>query len=69
MADHAYYHANISSFVGCRQEKSNCEEDIQQAFLQFKIAKEQNDFVPFLRFNNINETPRKTSNNDRGWTL
>ena len=33
--------------------------DIKQAFLQFEIAEEHRDFVCFLWFKDINETPPK----------
>ena len=36
--------------------------DIKQAFLQIEIAEEHRDFVRFLWFKDINETPRKITN-------
>ena len=42
-----------------RTDKTELVGDIKQAFLQVKIAEEQRDFVRFLWFKDINETPRK----------
>ena len=42
-----------------RTGKIGLVRDIKQAFLQVQIAKEHRDFVQFLWFKDINETPRK----------
>ena len=46
-------------FLRFRIGKIGLVGDIKQAFLQVEIAEEHRDFVGFLWFKDINETPRK----------